>query len=193
MKSSVTSVCTALAATSFVCGVLAEEDVTATPAEATDERAPEGYDADAEAEFLEQLHYSHEDFVRIYATLPRDEDRKVDWQRAIEEGLVEPAASIDGSSAEELIMDFRVVIKFDDMLIKDVVFSHEIHTYWLNCNSCHPKVFTPEVASNRMTMKEIREGKYCGLCHGMVAFPANIVDAPNFRANCLRCHRAQRG
>ena len=191
MRSLVTSVCIALAAMFFICGALAEEEVTASPTEAIDEETPES--DDAEAEFLKELHYSHENFVRIYASLPRDEDRKVDWQRALEEGLIEPAATFDGSDAEELIMDFRVVIKFDDMLIKDVVFSHEIHTYWLNCNSCHPKVFTPEVASNRMTMKEIREGKYCGLCHGMVAFPTNIVDAPNFRANCLRCHRAQRG
>jgi c(7)-type cytochrome triheme protein len=149
-------------------------------------------DADAEAEFLEELHYSHEDFLRIYESLPRDEENKVDWERAVESGLIEPAASID-DDVEELLMDLRIVIKFNDMLIKDVVFSHEVHTYWLNCDSCHPKLFNPEVESNHMTMKEMREGKYCGHCHGMVAFPTNIIDAPNFRANCLRCHRAQRG
>ena len=128
-----------------------------------------------------------------YESLPKDEDNKVDWERAIEEGLIKPRASIDENSGEENIMDFRVVIKFNDMLIKDVVFSHEVHTYWLNCESCHPRVFVPEVAANRMTMKEIREGKYCGLCHGVVAFPTDVIDAPNFRANCLRCHRAFRG
>lgn len=152
---------------------------------------PDGFDA--EAKFLEELHYSHEDFIRIYNSLPRDEENKVDWERAVEEGLIEPAASIGDDDVEELLMDLRVVIKFNDMLIKDVVFSHEVHTYWLNCDSCHPKLFNPEVESNHMTMKEMREGKYCGHCHGMVAFPTNIIDAPNFRANCLRCHRAQRG
>lgn len=150
-------------------------------------------ESDAEAKFLEELHYSHENFLRIYESLPRDEENKVDWERAVENGLIEPAASIDDDNVEELLMDLRVVIKFNDMLIKDVVFSHEVHTYWLNCDSCHPKLFKPEVESNRMTMKEMREGKYCGHCHGMVAFPTNIIDAPNFRANCLRCHRAQRG
>ena len=172
-------------------GVLADENVEPTDAEANFEEALTGYAS--EAEFLEELHYSHEDFVRHFATLPRDEENKVDWERAVDEGLIAPLASIDDSDVEEQIMDLRVVIKFNDMLIKDVVFSHEVHTFWLNCESCHPKVFIPEVAANRMTMKEIRDGKYCGLCHGAVAFPTNVIDAPNFRANCLRCHRAFRG
>lgn len=148
---------------------------------------------DSEEEYLEQLHYSHVDFVRIYESLPRDEENKVDWERAVDDGLIAPAATPDNSAVDELVMDLRVVIKFDDMLVRDVVFSHEVHTYWLNCDSCHPRLFNPEIASNHMTMQEIRAGKYCGHCHGEVAFPTNIVDAPNFRANCLRCHRAQRG
>lgn len=146
-----------------------------------------------EAELLEELHYAHEDFVRIYESLPKDEDGKVDWERAVSNGLINPVASIDSETTNERIMDLRVVIKFNDMLVKDVVFSHEIHTYWLNCESCHPRLFVPDVGSNPMTMQDIREGRYCGACHGMVAFPTNVIDAPNFRANCLRCHRAQRG
>jgi len=173
----------------FVCSVAAIENMSAAQIDNENSSPTQ----DAEAAFLEELHYSHDDFMRIYESLPRDEENKIDWVRATREGLIDPIASIDANSGEEFIMDFRVVIKFNDMLIKDVVFSHAVHTYWLNCNSCHPKIFKPEVAANRMTMKEIRAGKYCGLCHGMVAFPTNVIDAPNFRANCLRCHRAQRG
>jgi len=191
MRTSVTSICIALATILSLSGVLADENVEATDAEAGYEESLTGYAS--EEEFLEELHYSHEDFVRLFATLPKDEDNKVDWERAVDEGLIAPSASIDKSDVEEQIMDLRVVIKFNDMLIKDVVFSHEVHTFWLNCESCHPKVFIPEVAANRMTMAEIRDGKYCGLCHGAVAFPTNVIDAPNFRANCLRCHRAHRG
>ena len=191
MRTSVTSICIAFVTMMSLGGVLADENVEPTDSEANDEETLTGYDA--EAEFLEELHYSHEDFVRLFATLPRDEENKVDWERAVDEGLIAPLASIDNSDVDEQIMDLRVVIKFNDMLIKDVVFSHEVHTFWLNCESCHPKVFIPEVAANRMTMKEIRDGKYCGLCHGAVAFPTNVIDAPNFRANCLRCHRAFRG
>jgi c(7)-type cytochrome triheme protein len=150
--------------------------------------------AKSEVEFLNELHYSHEDFVRLYESLPRDEDDKVDWELAIKEGVLDPLPTFDGSEQDEVIMDLRVVIKFNDMLIKDVVFSHEVHTYWLNCESCHPKVFIPEVAANRMTMEEIRDGKYCGLCHGVVAFPTlPVMTIKNFRVNCLRCHREKRG
>ena len=191
MRTSVTTICLALATTTFFVGVFADENDEVTDEATSYVEALTGYAS--EEEFLEQLHYSHEDFVRLFATLPKDEDNKVDWGRAVDEGLIAPSASIDNSDVDEQVMDLRVVIKFDDMLIKDVVFSHEIHTYWLNCESCHPKVFKPEVAANRMTMAEIRDGKYCGLCHGIVAFPTDVIDAPNFRANCLRCHRAFRG
>lgn len=170
---------------------VAYESLPPARAQAVSETPPPTQNA--EAKFLESLHYGHEEFLRIYASLPRDEDNKVDWVRATSEGFIAPHASIDENSGEEFIMDLKVVIKFDDMLIKDVVFSHAIHTYWLNCSSCHPRIFRPEIASNRMTMKEIRAGKYCGYCHGKIAFPTTVIDAPNFRANCLRCHRAQRG
>ena len=190
MQSSVVPICITLAALSLVVGALADDNADATDvAGHGDNRA----ELPSEEEFLEQLHYSHEDFVRLLAALPKDEDNKVDWQRAVDEGLIAPASTIDNNYVDEQVLDLRVVIKFDDMLIKDVVFSHEVHTYWLSCESCHPKVFIPEVAANRMTMAEIRDGKYCGLCHGVVAFPTDVIDAPNFRANCLRCHRAHRG
>jgi len=191
MRIATTSIRIGLAIITFVCSVAANENMSAAQAQIDNETSSPTQDA--KADFLEELHYSHEEFIDIYESLPRDEENKVDWEKATREGLIEPLASIDANSGEEFIMDFKVVIKFNDMLIKDVVFSHAIHTYWLNCNSCHPRLFKPEIAANRMTMKEIREGKYCGLCHGMVAFPTNVIDAPNFRANCLRCHRAQRG
>ena len=192
MGKSLTSTCLALATLLSLCGALAEDDdANPIPGKTASEDGSVHYEA--EANLLEELHYSHEDFVRIYDALPRDEDRKVDWERAVNEGFINPAGSINGGDADERIMDLRVVVKFDDMLIKDVVFSHKVHTYWLDCKSCHPGLFKPEVGSNPMTMQDIRDGKYCGLCHGMVAFPTNIIDAPNFRANCLRCHRARRG
>lgn len=186
-----TSLWLALVAAIVIVGARADDDVN--PVQRQSGGADTILSPEAEAQFLEELHYSHEDFVRIYESLPRDEDRKVDWERAVGEGLIAPRASANGEDVDEKIMDLRVVIVFNDMLIKDVVFSHEVHTYWLDCKSCHPKLFVPQVAANHMTMNEIREGKYCGHCHGVVAFPTKPVDAPNFRANCLRCHREKRG
>ena len=145
-------------------------------------------------EFIEGLHYSNERFMRLYESLPRDQGNKVDWEKANAEGLISPLASIDENDAEEKIFDLSVVIKFSDMLVKDVVFSHEVHTFWIDCKSCHPKLFLPQIAANRMTMTEIKEGKYCGKCHGMVAFPTEPASlaVSNFRAVCKRCHREKR-
>ena len=171
-----------------ICDVIAQENIAGGQ---TDDQTTMRK-KDAEKKILEGLHYPYENYAKIYETLPRDEENKVDWERAVKEELINPLPSIDENSSEEILFDLRVVIKFSDMLIKDVVFSHAIHTYWLDCRSCHPKIFKPEIAANRMTMKEIQAGKYCGKCHGMVAFPTNVIDAPNFRANCLRCHRAER-
>jgi c(7)-type cytochrome triheme protein len=148
----------------------------------------------AEAEFLEGLHYSNAEFARLYSSLPRDDANRIDWEKARIEQMVEPVASIEGDSIEEKIFDLRVVIKFDDMLIKNVVFSHAVHTYWLDCSSCHPKLFIPKVDANKMTMREIHDGKYCGKCHGAVAFPTqpHSLAVTNFRAVCKRCHRERR-
>lgn len=190
MRTVAQAICMSVAATGLSSVSLADGHLSV---EQQTETASQFGDVDAEAEFLKELHYSHEGFVRLYESLPKDEAGNVDWERAVSLGLIAPAAAAGEAQTEEMIMDLRVVIKFDDMLVKDVVFSHSVHTYWLDCSSCHPKIFKPEIASNRMTMKQIRSGQYCGVCHGVVAFPTTIVDAPNFRANCLRCHRAKRG
>lgn len=148
----------------------------------------------AQTELLEGLHYSNAEFARLYSSLPRDDANRIDWEKARIEQLVEPVAAIEGESIEEKIFDLRVVIKFDDFLIKNVVFSHEVHTYWLDCSSCHPKLFIPKVDANKMTMREIHDGKYCGKCHGAVAFPTqpHSLAVTNFRAVCKRCHRERR-
>ena len=149
---------------------------------------------DAEAELLEGLHYSNAEFMRLFDSLPRDAANRVDWEQAKVDGLIEPLPAIDGENVEEKIFDLRVVIKFEDMLVKNVVFSHAVHTYWLDCSSCHPKLFIPQVAANKMTMQEIKEGKYCGKCHGAVAFPTqpHSLAVSNFRAVCKRCHLERR-
>lgn len=118
--------------------------------------------------------------------LPRDHFM-VDWGKAVREGRIHPKESINGGE-ETPSFNLDVVIRFNDLLVKDVLFSHAAHTYWLNCETCHPKIFVPEVAANKMTMQDIREGKYCGTCHGVVAFPTNVMPGPYFRDYCLKCH-----
>ncbi len=68
----------------------------------------------------------------------------------------------------------------------DVVFSHIFHykVKKLHCYDCHPKVFKKKFGYDKFTMKEIWNGKYCGVCHnGKRAF-----DARNPQ-NCSQCHK----
>lgn len=134
---------------------------------------------------------SQEDKTITLETLPRD-NFDVDWVRAVKEGYINPKESIDTDSGKEILLNLDVVLRFNDPFIKDVLFSHATHTYWLNCESCHQKIFVPQVSANKMTMQDIREGKYCGKCHGVVAFPANIMPGSHFRDNCLKCHNYEK-
>ncbi|MBI2878032.1 MAG: hypothetical protein HYY20_14240, partial [Candidatus Tectomicrobia bacterium] len=57
---------------------------------------------------------------------------------------------------------------------------HSTHNDWLNCDSCHVKLFLPAAGVNNLNMSEVVKGNACGVCHGKVAFPLN---------DCARCHK----
>jgi len=69
-----------------------------------------------------------------------------------------------------------------------VVFSHAKHLEKLNnkCAECHPKTFQMKKGggADKMTMAEMKEGKFCGACHNGTAkgFDAQSKD------NCGKCH-----
>ncbi len=63
--------------------------------------------------------------------------------------------------------------------LPQIIFSHKKHAVWNGCELCHPDIFTVKAGSTKYTMQDIFAGKYCGLCHGSVAFPST---------DCQRCH-----
>lgn len=68
----------------------------------------------------------------------------------------------------------------------DVVFSHATHVNGMKlaCNECHDKLFINSRQHKKVTMKEMKNGKSCGLCHnGKQAFPV--------KNNCAKCHKKQ--
>ena len=125
------------------------------------------------------------------AGLPRDRFGLVDWVALTRKGMVLPKGSLDpddpayespvryefDEEGDEDIEDILIPVKSDT--ISAVVFPHTLHAWWLNCKSCHPRRFTRTAGETRMTMKEMAKGKYCGECHGKVAFPLE---------DCSRCH-----
>jgi c(7)-type cytochrome triheme protein len=63
------------------------------------------------------------------------------------------------------------------------VFNHDLHTLKYNCKKCHPSVFLMSRGSARITMKDINNGAYCGVCHnGKESFPSS---------ECTRCHKME--
>jgi c(7)-type cytochrome triheme protein len=65
-----------------------------------------------------------------------------------------------------------------------VIFDGKTHgDKGLKCADCHPKIF-PMKKGTQITMAEMNEGKYCGVCHnGQSAFKSSD------RANCQKCHK----
>ncbi len=113
------------------------------------------------------------------AGLPTDKYGLVDWAKAVKEGYINPKGTLDPNEEEFPIMDLDIIIEAKSDFVNDVLFPHWIHTYWLRCDVCHPKIFIPERGKNPMTMAEIAQGQWCGRCHGKVAFPLT---------DCTRCH-----
>lgn len=81
-----------------------------------------------------------------------------------------------------MLHDRVIMFQVKAYFMADVIFPHSVHTYWLGCKNCHPKIFNPKLGANPMSMKAIWEGRYCGKCHGSVAFPLGPDE------NCRRCH-----
>jgi c(7)-type cytochrome triheme protein len=66
----------------------------------------------------------------------------------------------------------------------ETIFSHEAHVEvaGLQCQECHPKVYTNAKQHKSVTMKTMEQGKSCGSCH-------NGKEAFSVKENCENCHR----
>ncbi|GMR04855.1 MAG: hypothetical protein BMS9Abin23_0769 [Thermodesulfobacteriota bacterium] len=119
--------------------------------------------------------------------LPKDTEGQVQWTAAVVGGFINPRGSLDPKATEPPPLDLNIFIEAKVPLMANVIFPHSIHTYWLKCSNCHPGIFLPEAGANPISMNEIFKGKWCGRCHGKVAF----TFWP--RANCVRCHIILKG
>ena len=106
----------------------------------------------------------------------------IDWEEAENKGIIKPIDVLEGLSVKrpplKVQKDFSIESKAAWM--EDVVFSHKKHALWNGCEVCHPELFMGRKrGATKYSMKEIEQGKFCGVCHGKVAFP--LID-------CQRCH-----
>jgi len=79
-------------------------------------------------------------------------------------------------------LELDILFQINDRLMANVLFPHKIHSFWLSCKVCHPKIFKPKRGANIFTMYDVWNGEYCGRCHGKVAYQ------PKGYENCQRCH-----
>lgn len=118
----------------------------------------------------------------VVAMLPRDHAGNIDWMDALRSGVIRPKNGVLGDSAfsamtlgSEFALDFYLPGPAE---VFDAIFPHSSHTSWVACQQCHPRIFRYRDAEIKMA--EVLQGKYCGECHGKVAFPPATA--------CERCH-----
>jgi c(7)-type cytochrome triheme protein len=119
-------------------------------------------------------------WAEVVDILPKDQGGDVDWAQALRDGTIDPRPAADPAAEAEsvLALDVERVPDAGGDTFK-VVFSHEAHTEWLTCPSCHPEPFAMQQGGTAISMDQINAGEQCGMCHGTVAFPATA---------CARCH-----
>jgi c(7)-type cytochrome triheme protein len=107
---------------------------------------------------------------------------EIDWLKAEEEKIITLKDYLEGVSIKRKALKppEKFDISAEEKSMPDIVFSHEKHAVWNGCELCHPDIFAGvKRGAVKYTMLEIFDGKYCGACHGSVAFPNN---------DCQRCH-----
>ncbi len=105
----------------------------------------------------------------------------IDWMHAEDYKRIKLVDFVEGVSFErrKLKNTKEMKIRAQEDFMPNIIFSHIKHTKWSGCELCHPEIFGVTQAANVFTMQNNFEGKFCGLCHGTVAFP---------NKDCQRCH-----
>lgn len=126
------------------------------------------------------IDYGKEKFGALSNLPPAEYGNGIDWVKAIEEGLIKPETYLKDERIPITSRKNLTIYSGWKWVYSHAQFSHEVHGKWLGCSNCHPEIFKYEHnATKGLSMLNNLNNKYCGVCHGKVAFPLN---------NCRRCH-----
>lgn len=114
-----------------------------------------------------------------FMSLEKDKYGMVNWVKAVKNGKIAPVADIGDEKIEDIIDEGMRIFQVKSESVNNVLFSHDIHTYWLGCNTCHDGLFPKDMRSVEMKMADFIKGKWCGKCHRKVSFSLG---------DCKRCH-----
>lgn len=114
--------------------------------------------------------------------LPKDSaGNQVRWVQALQEGYINPATSILRPTEMQVL--YLDVYRTRTAEMPMVLFPHEKHTIWLECENCHEWLFKSKAGGTKFGMFDVLSGEFCGRCHGAVAFPLT---------ECRYCHSVWR-
>jgi c(7)-type cytochrome triheme protein len=123
------------------------------------------------------------DFRKFRRKLPRERfGNGIDWMKAEDDNrikLEDYLESVSIKRSRKLKQPRELQVSTGEGVMPDIIFSHKKHAVWSGCELCHPDLFGVTPGDTVYSMKDIFDGKYCGVCHGIVAFPNN---------DCQRCH-----
>lgn len=125
------------------------------------------------------------DFYDFTNQFPRSRfGNRVDWLKAEDRGFIKLKDYLRGVSIkrDKLTVPPDVEIEAKAAEMPDIIFSHEKHAVWNGCELCHPQIFAIQKSGTVFDMQKIFDGKYCGACHGKVAFT---------NMDCQLCHTKQ--
>lgn len=147
-------------------------------------RTPQSGPEDPSCERCHSLgsHAPAPDFAKLTEAFPRGRfGNGIDWEETEKQKRIQLSDTLPGVSVKrkplEIPKDYDIEAKVSTL--PEIIFSHKKHAVWSGCELCHPDLFTVARGSTKFTMEEIFKGRYCGACHGSVAFPST---------DCQRCH-----
>lgn len=113
----------------------------------------------------------------LLKTVPHDSAGYPDMVAAFKDQKINPLPAPDDQAVPREVLDKDIKLIPKGKL--KCIFSHQVHTALVECKSCHPGVFQ-EKTGEEIAMSDFDSGKFCGACHGKVAFPV--------KGECVRCH-----
>jgi len=128
--------------------------------------------------------YGQEKFKKLKGFPQAAYGNKIDWDKALTDGFINPKVYFK-EVTPSINFDKDLLLEAEWTMIPPAKFSHKGHLKWLDCSNCHPEIFNIQKKTTKhFEMIYILDNKFCGFCHGKVAFPIN---------NCKRCHPDMKG
>lgn len=129
------------------------------------------------------LGYGKEKFSKLSKFPKAKAGNGVDWVKALNKGMITPVNYLTIKPPSNAVILKPLMMEAEWASIPPAIFSHKVHTQWLDCNNCHPDIFNiKKKTTKHFAMDRILKGEFCGVCHLTVAFPMN---------DCKRCHTKQ--